>query len=74
MTIPTWGYDTSIQSPRLQYMLNLQVVSECQDGPSDSPVDPENPASKIKTISLGFLKTFIVCHRMGTYPYPLVGD
>jgi len=60
-------------SARFKSMLNLLVSWECPDGPSSSPMDPENPGYKIKTIYVVFLKTLFVCHRTGTYPYSLVG-
>jgi len=59
-------------SAPLKYMLNPLVSWEYPDGPSGSPVDPENPGYKIKTISIVFLKTLFIWHRMGTYPYSLV--
>jgi hypothetical protein len=52
-SIPTWGYDTSIESPRLKYMLNPLVSWECPDSPSSgSPVDPQNPGYKVKSSPL----------------------
>jgi len=36
-------------------------------------MDPENPGDKINTISIVVLNTLIVCDRMGTYLYSLVG-
>ena len=60
-------------SARRKYMLNLLVSWECPDGPSGSPVEPVNPGYKITTISIEFLKTLCVCHRMGKYLSSHVG-
>ena len=60
-------------SARIKYMLNSLVSWVCPDGPSGSPVDPENPAYIIKTNSIVFLKTLVLCRRMGTYPYSPFG-
>jgi len=48
-----------------KYMFNPLVFWECADGPSGSPMDPENPGYKLTTISIVFLKTIFVYHCMG---------
>jgi len=54
-------------SAHLKSMQNRLVSWECPDGPCGSPVDPENPGYRIQTISIVFLKTLFVCHRVGAY-------